>query len=140
MNKTSLVYATKTKHSRKIAEAVATALGIKAQNIREKPVLKDIGLLFIAGGIYGGESMPELLDFIRGLDAAVVRRVALLTSCGSGIQKQATVRKILEERGIEVIDEFVCKGAILFVSVKHPNQKDLQDAVDFAQKIIQKRA
>jgi hypothetical protein len=51
-------------------------------------------------------------------------------------QKQIAVRNILEEKGIKVLDEFVCKGRILFVSPTHPNSKDLKEATDFAQKIV----
>ncbi len=134
MIKTSIVYATKTKHSKKLAEAIGTALNIKADNITSHHNLLDnTDLLFIVGGIYGGESMPELLEYVRKLNPSMVKSVALVTNCGSGRQKQLTVRKILENNGIRVIDEFVCKGAILFVALRHPNAHDLMAAVDFAE-------
>ena len=133
MIKTGIVYATKTKHSKKLAEAIGLALNIKAENIASHPNLKDVDLLFIIGGIYGGESTPELIEYVRELNPSVVKSVALVTSCGSGRQKQITVRKILEDNGIRVIDEFVCKGAILFVSLRHPNDHDIMAAVDFAE-------
>lgn len=135
MIKAGIVYATKTKHSKKLAEAIGSALNIKAENIASQPNFGDIDLLFIIGGIYGGESMPELLEYVRKLNPSVVKSVALVTNCGSGRQKQITVRKILEDNGIRVIDEFVCKGAILFVALSHPNAHDLMAAVDFAESI-----
>ena len=133
MIKTGIVYATKTKHSKKLAEAIGSALNIEAENIASHPNLKDVDLLIIIGGIYGGESTPELIEYVRDLNPSVIKSVALVTSCGSGRQKQITVRKILEDNGIGVIDEFVCKGAILFVSLRHPNDHDLMAAVDFAE-------
>lgn len=133
MINTGIIYATKTKHSKKLAEAIGSALNIKAENIASQPNFKDIDLLFIIGGIYGGESMPELLEYVRKLNPSVVKSVALVTNCGSGRQKQIRVRKILEDTGIRVIDEFVCKGAILFVALRHPNAHDLMAAVDFAE-------
>lgn len=133
MIKTGIVYATKTKHSKKLAEAIGSALNIEAENIASHPNLKDVDLLIIIGGIYGGESTPELIEYVRELNPSVVKSVALVTSCGSGRQKQITVRKILEDNGIGVIDEFVCEGAILFVSLRHPNDHDLMAAVDFAE-------
>lgn len=135
MENVAVIYATKTQHSRKLAEAVGSALKVKAQNITENPNLSDIGLLFIVGGIYGGVSMPELLTFVTAMEAPALKRAALVTSCASGKQRQAALRKILEEKGIQVVDEFVCKGAILFVSLPHPNAKDLKNAVDFALEI-----
>jgi flavodoxin len=136
MSKIGIVYATKTRHSKKLAEAIGLALDTPAQDFKTRPVFCDIDILFIVGGIYGGEGMPEFLEFLKGLDPASVRRAALLTSCGSGAQKQVSARRILEEKGIEVIDEHVCRGAILFVSAGHPNSRDIIEAQDFAKKIV----
>ena len=132
MENVAVLYATKTKHSKKLAEAVGSALGVKANNITEQPDLRKVELLFIVGGIYGGVSLPELLTFVSGMEAPALKRAALITSCASGKQRQSALRKTLEEKGVQVIDEFVCKGAILFVSLPHPNAKDLKNAVDFA--------
>lgn len=132
MENVAVLYATKTQHSKKLAEAVGSALNVKAQNITDNPNLSDAELLFIVGGIYGGVSLPELLTFVSGMEAPALKRAALITNCASGKQRQAALRKILEEKGVQVIDEFVCKGAILFVSLPHPNAKDLKNAVDFA--------
>lgn len=136
MAQTAVIYATKTKHSKKLAEAIGSSLNVKAQNITENPALHDVALLFIVGGIYGGVSMPELLKYIREMDTPLLRQAALVTSCASGKQRQTAVRSILDEKGIKVVDEFICKGAILFVSANHPNSKDLKEATDFALKIV----
>lgn len=132
MEKMAVIYATKTKHSKKLAEEISSALKVKAKNIMENPDLHDIDLLFIISGIYGGASMPELLNYIKEMDAPALKHIALVTSCASGKQRQDAVRRIFEEKRIEVIDEFVCKGAFLFVSMNHPNSKDFKDATDFA--------
>lgn len=140
MEKIAVIYATKTKHSKKLAEAIGAALGVKANNITENPALHNIDLLFIVGGIYGGASLPELLDYVKELKAPALKRAVIVTSCASGKQPQDAVRRILEDKGIEVIDEFVCKGAFLFVSINHPNAKDLEQAKDFALKIVGPKA
>lgn len=140
MIKTGIVYATKTKHSKKLAEAIGTALNIKTENIASQPNFEDVDLLFIVGGIYGGESKPELIEYARSLNPSVAKSVALITNCASGRQRQGTVRSILEDNGIRVIDEFVCKGAILFVALRHPDAKDLANATDFAKRVINMRA
>ncbi len=130
-----IVYATKTKHSRKLAEAMGERLKVTPQNIKENTEPAAAGLLIIAGGIYGGQSLPELLAYVKKLDGAKVKSAALVTSCASGKQGQASVRKILEEKGVKVVDEFICRGSFLFVSVKHPDSKDLKAAADFAEKV-----
>ena len=140
MEKIAVIYATKTKHSKKLAEAIGSALKVKAKNITENPTLHDIDLLFVVGGIYGGASLPELLEYIKEMEAPALKHAVLVTSCASGKQRQDAVRRVLEEKRIEVIDEFVCKGAILFVSINHPNSKDLEVATDFALKIVDPKA
>jgi len=129
-----IVYATRTKHSRKLAEAAGERLKITPVNILLEPEPVSADLLIIAGGIYGGESMPELLEYVKKLDGTSIKSAALVTSCASGKQKQASVRKILEEKGIKVIDEFICRGNFLIVSAKHPDSSDLKAAADFAEK------
>ena len=140
MSKTGIVYATRTKHSKKLAEAIGSALNSKPENIDSQPCFSDLDVLFIVGGIYGGESKPELVEYVRSLNPSVAKSVALVTNCASGRQKQLTVRSILEGNGIAVIDEFVCKGAILFVALRHPDAKDLAGAADFAKSVINKQA
>lgn len=132
----AVLYATRTKHSQKLAEAIGRFLSVDARNIAEKPALNDVELLFIVGGIYGGVSMPELIEYIKNLEEPLPKSSALVTSCASGRQKQIGVRSILEGKGIRVIDEFVCRGSILFVSAFHPNANDLKGSTDFAQKIV----
>lgn len=132
MKKPSIVYATKTGHSKKIAEAIGKALNIQAVNVLARPVLGDMDLLFIVGGIYGGESLPELLEFVKSLDVNRIKRAALVTSCASKKQGQDSIRKLLQGKGIEVLGEMICQGSFLFIGFGHPNKKDIQEAVDFA--------
>lgn len=136
MMKTGIIYATKTKHSKKLADAIGAALNIKPENIAFQPQFADMDLLIIVAGIYGGESMTELIEYVKKLDPSAAKSVALVTNCASGRQKQLTVRNILERNGINVIDEFVCKGAILFVAARHPNAMDLANATNFVKNFI----
>lgn len=134
----AIIYATKTNHSKKLAEAIGFCLNIQAQNITEKPTLQDVDLLFIVGGIYGGLCMPELLEYLRVIKSPLPKYAALVTSCGSGKQRQIVLRNTLEEKGIVVLDEFVCRGRIFFVSITHPDAKDLKEVAEFAKKIVGK--
>ncbi len=136
MNKSAVIYATKTGHSKKLAEAIGLALNIEAKNINAKPALNHVDLLFVVGGIYGGVSMPELLEYIKGLETPLPGRVALVTSCASGKQRQTEIRSMLEKKGIKVVDEYVCRGGILFVSASHPNAEDIKEATAFALRIV----
>lgn len=134
--KTALIYVSKTGHSKKIAEAIATGLGIKAEDVKTTPKLNDVDLLFIVGGIYGGQSLPELTDYIKTIDKNMVKKVALITSCVSKKSKQVVVRELLTSKDIEVVtDEFICQGNFLFFGLGHPNKKEIEDAVTFAKEV-----
>lgn len=138
MKNISIVYATMTKHSRKLATAIGQALAVKAENVKDSPVLQDVDLLFIVGGIYGGESLQELKSFASGLDGRAVKSVALVTSCVSKKHGQTGIRALLEEKGVTVVDEFLCQGNFLWMGFGHPDQADLEEAVRFARRLAGK--
>ena len=138
MKKINVIYATKTKHSRKIANAVAGALGVSAQDALNHPTLGETDLLFIVGGLYGGESLPELLDYASTLSSTQVKSAALITSSVSDKKGQEGVRSRLESKGIAVVDEFRCIGNFLFFQLGHPNKMEVQNAVDFAVRVAGK--
>ena len=135
MKKINVIYATKTKHSKKIADKVAGVLGVTAQDVVSSPAVDGTDLLFIVGGIYGGESLPELKDFVSGLSSTQVNTVALITSSASNAKGQDAVRSILEGKGIPVVDECRCFGAILFVRMGHPNKTEVESAAEFAARL-----
>ncbi len=49
--RTAVVYLTRSGHSRTIAQAIATALQVPAQDIKTGPKLSGVDLLFVVGGI-----------------------------------------------------------------------------------------
>lgn len=135
--KTAVIYRSMTGHSKKIANKIAAELGISAISIKDNPKLADIDLLFIVGGIYGGASLPDMLEYIKSLNNTQVRKAALITSSTSDKTGQDEVRKILTSGGIEVIDEYRCYGNFLFTKLGHPNKQEIQGAVIFAKKLTE---
>lgn len=138
MNNIKIIYATKTKHSKKIAEAIGKALSIEAFNIKDNPVIEEADAIFIVGGIYGGQSLPELIEFVKNLDGEKIKNAVLMTSSASKKQGQADIRSILEEKNINVLDELICQGSFLIMKFGHPNKDDIQEAVNFAKQILEK--
>ncbi|GEM_PF-260709 len=128
----------RTGHSRKIAHAIATAIGAEAKDIRSVPTLAQADLLLVVGGIYGGHSDPGMLAYIRSLSASDVRFAALFTSSANGRAKQEQVRDSLTTQGISVLPaEFICRGSLISLFGKgHPHQGDLAKAVQFARDIV----
>lgn len=138
MSKSRIVYATKTRHSKKLALEMGKALNIQSDNIADKPDMEEVGMLFIVGGIYGGESLPELLEFVKKLDKEKVKNAALVTTSASKKQGQDMVRKILQEKGIPVAEELLSQGSFLFMKMGHPNKSDLKEAAEFAVKLSER--
>ncbi len=132
MSKSRIVYATKTRHSKKLAQAIGNALNVPAENVSENLLSGEADLLFLVGGIYGGESLPELLAFVKSLDREKIKGVVLITSCVSKRQGQDTVRKILQDNDIYLADEFICQGSFLLFKIGHPNKADIQEVVAYA--------
>ena len=138
MNNIKIIYATKTKHSKKIAEAIGKALSIEAFNIKDNPAIEEADAIFVVGGIYGGQSLPELIEFVKNLDGEKIKNAVLITSSASKKQGQASIRSILEEKNINVLDELICQGSFLIMKFGHPNKDDIEEAVDFAKQISKK--
>lgn len=136
--KNAVIYYSKLGHSKKIAQAIANELGVKAQDIRENPEIKDVDQLYIVSGIYGGVSAPQLLEFLKTLDGQKIKRAYLLTSSGGKTTRAAEVRTVLTELGIPVAEEeFTCQGAIFLFGMGHPNKADIQNAIHFVQSVPQ---
>lgn len=130
--KIAIIYRSMTGHSKKIARAIANAFEVEAQNVKKKPSLENINLLFIVGGIYSRKSLPEMLDYVKTLSNKTAQKVVLITSSAMDKAGQDDVRKILTANEIEVLGEYRCRGNFLFIKMGHPNKKEIQGAVDFA--------
>lgn len=135
MDKLRIVYATKTKHSRMLAEAIGRALHVQPENAADKPALRDTDTLFLVGGVYGGYSLPEMMAYVNGLHAGSVRRVVLVTTSASGTMRQLAVRRALAARGIPVAREIILYGSLFLLRLGHPNRMDTGYAVDFAREL-----
>jgi flavodoxin len=128
----SVIYYSKLGHSKKIAQAIADELGVKAQDIRDNPEIKDIESLYVVSGIYGGKSAPDMLEFLKTLDGQQIKQAYLLTSSGGKTTRAAEVRTVLTKLGIPVAEEkFTCQGAIFLFGMGHPNKADIQNAIQY---------
>ncbi|MDR1673854.1 MAG: hypothetical protein LBR54_00155 [Oscillospiraceae bacterium] len=133
----AVIYGGMTGHSKKIAKAVADALGTQALNVRDKPELGNTDILFAAGGIYGGACHPELTEYAKTLSPDKVKRAVLMTSSCFGKSGQDEIRKILTDIGIKADEEeYRCFGGFLFVKIGHPNKTEIDGAVKFAKSAL----
>lgn len=134
----AVIYSTMTGHSKKLANSVAGALGVSAENIKESKDIKT-DLLFLVFGIYSGVISPEMQKLISEISAENAKNVCLIMSSCSQNFSKVTVKETLKDRGINVLDEqFSCLGGFLLMKMGHPNKSEIADAVDFAKNIANK--
>ena len=134
--KVAVRYYTKTGNTRRLAEAVAEAVGAKAMPI-STPVTEPVDVLFLGNSYYAFSIDPEVRDFVRSLDKSKVGRIV---NFGSAAMLNSTYKKVKAEAdraGIPMDErEFHCKGEFKGIHKGRPNEEDLQAAAEFARNII----
>ncbi len=134
--KTAVRYYTKTGNTKRLAEAVAKALGTEALPI-STPIDEPVDILFLGNSYYAFSIDPEVRNFIRSLDKNNVGRIV---NFGSAAMLNSTWKKVKAEAdkaGIKMDErEFHCKGEFKGVHKGRPNAEDLAAAAAFAKSIV----
>jgi flavodoxin len=134
--KVAVRYYTKTGNTKRMAEAVAKALGVEALPL-SAPVEERVDLLFLGNSYYAFSIDPEVRDFIRSLDKA---KVGKLVNFGSAAMLNSTWKKVKAEAdrvGIPMEErEFRCRGEFKGIHKGRPNADDLEAAAAFAKEIV----
>ncbi len=137
MMKPFVVYSTKTGNTRKVALAIADALGTEAHDAARTDVSEiPKGAFVIAGsGVYGGKAGREIMDFVQSLPDVKAGKAATFETSGEGETPVAgrEIAGILKNRGYDVMGHFVCPGRLFFILRRgYPGKKDLDAARKFA--------
>lgn len=125
-------YYTKTGNTKRLAEAVAKAVGAEALPI-STPIDEPVDILFLGNSYYAFTIDPEVRSFIRSLDP---KRVGRIVNFGSAAMMNSTWKKVKAEAdkaGIQMDKrEFHCKGEFKGVHKGKPDEADLKAAAAFA--------
>ncbi len=129
-------YYTKTGNTKRLAEAVAEALGVTALPISE-PVTEPVDLLFLGNSYYAFSIDPEVADFVKSLDKAMVGQIV---NFGSAAMLNSTYKKVkaqADQVGIPMCGkEFHCRGEFKGIHKGRPNADDLKAATAFAKTFL----
>ena len=129
-------YYTKTGNTRRLAEAVAQALGTEALPITE-PVAEPVDLLLLGNSYYAFTIDPKVRAFIRSLNKNKVGRIA---NFGTAAMMNSTWKKVKAEAdklGIPMVkSEFHCKGEFKGAHKGRPNADDLAAAAAWAKTLL----
>ena len=134
--KVAVRYYTKTGNTKRLAEAVAKALGVEALPL-SAPVEERVDLLFLGNSYYAFSIDPEVKDFIRRMDKD---KVGKIVNFGSAAMLNSTWKKVKAEAdkaGIPMEErEFHCKGEFKGLHKGKPDADDLEAAAAFAKEIV----
>ena len=129
-------YYTKTGNTKRLAEAVAEAVGVEALPI-STPITELVDILFLGNSYYAFTIDPEVRTFVSSLDRNKVKKIV---NFGSAAMMNSTWKKIkamADKVGIPMDErEFHCKGEFKGIHKGKPDETDLKAAAEFAKKIV----
>lgn len=133
--KIAIRYYTKTGNTKKLAEAIGSAIDVEAKTVDE-PLTEDIDILFLGSAVYAAGIDQKIKDFIKNINVNV-REVVNFSSAALIESTYKQVKKEVEANGLKMSEnEFHCRGAFKFVHRGRPNDDDLRDVQEFAKRII----
>ena len=134
--KIAVRYYTKTGNTKRLAEAIAEAVGVEALPI-SAPVTEPVDILFLGNSYYAFSIDPEVRAFVKSLDK---NKVGKIVNFGSAAMLNSTYKKVKAEAdkvGIPMDErEFHCRGEFKGLHKGKPDAADLKAAAAFAQKIL----
>ena len=129
-------YYTKTGNTKRLAEAVADAVGVEAFPI-STPVDEPVDILFLGNSYYAFNIDPEVRSFVQSLDK---NKIGKIVNFGSAAMLNSTYKKVKAEAdkaGITMDErEFHCKGEFKGIHKGRPNRDDMQAAAVFARSFL----
>ena len=135
--KIAVRYYTKTGNTKRLAEAIAKAVGVEALPI-STPVTEPVDVLFLGNSYYAFSIDPEVRKFVQGLDKKLVGKIV---NFGSAAMLNSTDKKVKAEAdkvGIPMDErEFHCKGEFKGIHKGKPDEADMKRAAEFAKKVIE---
>ena len=133
--KVAIRYYTRGGNTKKLADAIAEAIGVEAKTTAE-PLTEDVDILFLGSSVYAYGVDDEVKKFIKGIDVKVGKVVNFSTAAIiKSTYKQ--VAKLLTEKNIPFAkEEFACRGSFSVMHKGKPDADDCKAAADFAKKIV----
>ena len=145
-----VLYSYHHKNTEKIANAIAKVLEAEIKSPQQtNPVeLKNYDLVGFGSGIYGEKLHKSILDLVDKLPQVINKNVFIFSTSAIAEKNSnhKTLRKKLQSKGYEIVDEFNCRGFNTNSFLKffggmnkgRPNAEDLKNAEEFAQNLLKK--
>ena len=132
--KAAVRYYTQSGNTKKLAEAVASELGVEAKDI-SCPLEEQTELLFLCNSVYWAGMDKRVRQFVQ--DNAP--RIGTLVNVSTAALIESTYRQmktVAAEAGVTLSErEFHCRGKFKALHSGRPNEDDLKAARAFARKV-----
>lgn len=137
--KTAVSYYTRSGNTKKLAEAIAAALGVTARPVADG-IEGETEILFLGSSPYAFDVDGAIKEFV----AACAGKVGVIVCFGTSASGMSTRKKIkaaADKAGVKVCEEyFNCPGRFKFMHKGRPNDGDAAAAAKFAVDILDKLA
>lgn len=132
--KIAVRYYTRSGNTKKLADAIAKAVGVKAQSI-SVPLDEKVDVLFLGNSYYAFDIDEAVKVFIKENKDNIGKIANFSTAAGMGSTVKQ-VKKVADECGVKLMDEvFHCRGSFGPFNKGKPDSKDTAAAAEFAKKI-----
>ena len=133
--KAAIRYYSRGGNTKKLAEAIAAAIGVEAMTT-DAPLTEDVDVLFLGSSVYAFGVDESVSRFIEGIDVKVGKVVNFSTAAlVKSTYRQ--VGKLLAAKGIPFAgEEFACRGSFAMMHKGKPDADDCRAAAAFAKKML----
>lgn len=133
--KVAVRYFSRSGNTKKIAEAVAQALGVEAKTV-EAPLTEKVDILFLGSSVYAAGVDAAVSEFIKD-NADKIISLANFSTAALIPSTYKQVKKIAEQNKVRVLEkEFHCRGKFAVMHAGRPDTRDVAAAKEFAESLV----
>ena len=135
--KAAVRYYSKTGNTKKLAEAIASSIGVPAKSV-DQPLEEDVDILFLCNSVYWAGIDGKVKIFLKEPGCKIGKLVNVSTAAMiESTYKQ--MRSLAAEVGIPIDErEFHCRGSFTVMHKGKPDQRDIENVKKFAKGLIRR--
>ncbi len=132
--KIAVRYFTRSGNTKKLADAIAEALGVEAKDL-SAPLTEKVDLLFLGSSVYAYGVDGKVRNYLED-NAMRIGKLVNFSTAALISGTYAQISKIAEQNDIPLAkEEFHCRGSFAMLHKGRPNQEDLAQAAEFARSV-----
>lgn len=135
--KIAVRYYSRSGNTTKLANAVAQACGVQAEDL-SVPLPANVDLLFIGASVYWGGVDKKVKTFITTLNPQMIQHVATFSTAALKKEPDRETEKLVVARHIPTTQaSFQSRGSFKGLHKGHPDATDVEQAKQFALAALQ---